>query len=33
MKAAMLVGFWGVDQLELREVPETTTARGTVCER
>ena len=30
MKAAVLVGFGGVDQLELREVPEPNTAAGQV---
>jgi hypothetical protein len=28
MKAAVLVGFGGVDQLELREVPEPQTGPG-----
>ena len=30
MKAAVLVGFGGVDQLELREVPEPTTGPGEI---
>ena len=30
MRAAVLIGFGGVDQLELRDVPEPTTGPGTI---